>query len=168
MKQPSLIMKLIMAVLLIGLAVYFGIYLVRSYQGGAATVLAYEDSVNVGVEATGLLVRDETVLSSAAVSGHLVDLIPAEGERVSAGGMVATLYSSGSGLDVKQQIRVLESELEQLRYVLNSSGAASDAAKLDADILSAIAGLHASTARGDLSGLEDDALELRALVFKRD
>ena len=168
MKQPSLIMKLIMAVLLVGLLVYFGIYLIRSYQGGAVTVLAYTDSVNVGTEATGLLVRDETVLSNSAVSSHLVDLIPAEGEKVSAGGIVATLYSSSSGLDTKQQIRVLESELEQLRYVLNSSGAASDAAKLDADILSAIAGLHASTAQGDLSDLEDHALDLRTLVFKRD
>ena len=168
MKQPSLIMKIIMAVLLVGIVVYFGIYLVRSYQGGVTTVLAYEDTVDVGLEATGLLVREETVLTSSSASSSLVDLTPAEGEKVSAGGVVATLYSSSSGLDTKQQIRTLESELEQLQYVLNSSGAASDAAKLDADILSAIAGLHASIAQGDLSNLEDDALELRTLVFKRD
>lgn len=168
MKQPSLMMKIVMAVLLVGILTYFGFYLARSYLGGLTTVLAYTDSVNVGVEAAGVLVRQETVLTSQAAAGHLVDLIPAEGERVSAGGVVATLYSSSSGLDVKQQIKGLEAEIEQLQYVLNSSGAASDAAKLDADILSAIASLHASDAQGDLSGLENDALNLRTLVFKRD
>ena len=168
MKQPSLVMKIVMAVLLVGVLAYFGIYLARSFQGGVLTVLAYTDSVNVGVEATGLLVRQETVLTSSAAAGHLVDLAPAEGEKVSGGGVVATLYASSSGLDTKRQIGVLEAEIEQLRYVLNSSGDASDAAKLDADILSSIVDLHASAAQGDLSDLESDALSLRTLVFKRD
>ena len=90
MKQPSLIMKTLMAVLLVGVLVYFGIYLVRSYEGGVRTVQAYSDTVNLGLEATGVLVREETVLSSSAAAGRLVDLVPAEGEKVAAGSTVAT------------------------------------------------------------------------------
>lgn len=168
MKQPSLIMKIVMSVLLVGVVVYFGIYLLRSYQGGVRTVLTYADSVNAGVEATGVLVREERVLTSSAASVQLVDLTPAEGEKVAAGGTVATLYASASDLETRQLIRELETEIEQLQYVLNSSGDSSDTAKLDAEILSAIAGFHSSAALGDLSDLEDDALELRTLIFKRD
>lgn len=168
MRQPSLIMKIVTAVLLVGVLVYFGIYLARSYQGGVSTVLAYEDTVNLGLEATGVLVREETVLSSSVAANRLVDLVPAEGEKVSAGGVVATLYSSSSGLETKQQITALEAEIEQLEYVLNSSGSAGDAAKLDAEVLDAIAQLRSTAATGDLSDLENDTLALRTLVFKRD
>lgn len=168
MRQPSLIMKIVTAVLLVGVLVYFGIYLVRSYQGGVSTVLAYEDTINLGLEATGVLVREETVLSSSAAANRLVDLVPSEGEKVAAGGVIATLYSSSSGLEAKQQITALETEIEQLQYVLNSSGSAGDAAKLDAEVLDAIAQLRSSAALGDLSDLEDDTLALRTLVFKRD
>ena len=75
MKQPSLIMKFVTAVVLVGVLIYFGIYLVRSYQGGVSTILAYEDTVNLGLETTGVLVREETVLSSSAATNRLVDLV---------------------------------------------------------------------------------------------
>lgn len=168
MKQSSITMKILMALLLVGVLLYFGIYLVRSYQGGVSTVQAYEDTVNIGLEATGVLVREETVLSSSAAATRLVDLIPSEGEKVAAGGTIATLYSSAGGLDTKQKITAVEAEIEQLQYVLNSSGNAGDAVKLDAEVLDAIAHLRSSTALGDLSDLENDALTLRTLVFKRD
>lgn len=168
MKQSSHIMKLVMSVLLIGVIIYFGVYLVRSFRGGVSTVIAYADSVNVGVEVTGVLVREEQLLTNAAAATQLVDLTPAEGEKVAGGETIATLYASAADLEVRQQIKTLETEIEQLQYVLNSSGDGSDTAKLDAQILSAIAGFHSAAALGDLSDLEDDALELRSLIFKRD
>ena len=168
MKQSNLIMKIVMAVLLVGVVTYFGIYLVRSFQGGITTVKAYEDSVDLGVEATGVVVREETVLTNSAAATQLVELIPGEGEKVAAGGTVAMLYSSNSGLEVSRSIAALENEIEQLQYILTSSGKSESAAKLDAQVLDAIAALRASAALGDLSDLENDTLELRTLVFKRD
>ena len=41
MKQSTLMMKIIMSALLVGVLIYFGIYLFRSYQGGVTTVRAY-------------------------------------------------------------------------------------------------------------------------------
>lgn len=168
MKQPSIIMKLVTAVLLVGVLIYFGIYLVRSYQGGISTVLAYEDTVNLGLEATGVLVREETVLTNSAAVNRLVDLVPSEGEKVAAGSTVATFYASSSGLDTQHQITALEAELEQLNHVLNSTGSPASAAKVDGEVLDAIAHLRTSAAAGDLSELEQDTLSLRTLVFKRD
>jgi len=161
-------MKFVTAVVLVGVLVYFGIYLVRSYQGGVSTVLAYEDTVNLGLETTGVLVREETVLSSSAAANRLVDLIPAEGEKVAAGSTIATFYSSSSGLETKQQIAALEAEIEQLQHVLNSTGSPANAAKVDAEVMDAIAQLRSAAATGDLSDLENETLSLRTLVFKRE
>lgn len=167
MKTSNLINKVIMAVLFVGVLIYLGIYLVRSFTSSVPTVLTYADSVNVGVEATGLLVRQESVVTAAA-GGATVDLAPSEGEKVAAGGTVATLYTSASALDTKQTITQLELELEQLEYSRSASAAATDTAQLEQDLLASIAGLHAAAARGDLTDLENDTLELRTLVFKRD
>ena len=66
MKQPTLMMKIIMSALLVGVLIYFGIYLFRSYQGGVTTVRAYTQTVHVGVNANGTLVRQESVLTHSA------------------------------------------------------------------------------------------------------
>ena len=124
--------------------------------------------MHVGVNANGTLVRQESVLTHSAAAGKVADYIPAEGEKVSAGGAVATLYSSASGLDTKQQIHQLESEIEQLEYVLNSGGSPADTARLDAQVLDTVAAIRASSAAGDLSQLENSTLSLRTQVFKRD
>lgn len=168
MKPSNLIMKIIMGVLLVGVVTYFAIYLFRGYQGGVTTVAVYEDSVDLGVETTGVVVREETVLTSSAAATHLVELIPGEGEKVASGGTVAMLYASDNGLEVSRSITALENEIQQLKYILNNSGKNESAAKLDAQVLDAIAALRASAALGDLSDLENDTLELRTLVFKRD
>lgn len=166
MKTSNLITKLAMGVLLAGVLLYFGIYIYRSCTGGLTTVRAYEDTADVGVQASGLVVRQEQVLTSDTTA--TVDYSPAEGDKVAGGGVVATLYASTAGLEVKKSIQNLEAELEQLQYAKSTSAGVSDAAKTETELLSAMAGLHASVSAGDLTGLEQDALRLRSLVFKRD
>lgn len=166
MKTSNFITRLAMGVLLLGILIYFGVYIYRSFTGGLTTVLAYEDSADVGARAAGLVVRRERVLT--ADQSATIDFTPGEGEKVSGGGVVATLYASSSDLETKKSIQTLEAELEQLEYAKSTAAGPSDAAKTETDLLSAIAGLQASAAAGDLSGLETDVLRLKALVFKRD
>lgn len=168
MKQPSLIMKVVMAVLLIGVGTYFGIYLYRSYQGGVTTVIAYEDWINDGERVTALLVRPEVVVSSPSVSGHQVSLDLMEGEKVAVNGLVATLYSSSSGRNTQQQISALEHEISQMQHILNSIYGIGDAAQLDSDIQSAIVRVRSNLTEGNLSSLENDSLNLRRLIFQRE
>lgn len=167
MKTSNFTIKLAIFVLFIGVFTYFGFYIYRSLSGGLTIVRAYTETVSIGVEATGLLVREEQVIT-AATAGSTVELSPSEGEKVAAGGVVATLYASSAGLDTNQSIQLLEAELQQLQYALRSSASATDTAKVEEDLTASIAALHAGYSSGDLTDLEREALQLRTLVFKRD
>lgn len=166
MKTSNLVIRITIALILVVVLAYFGVYIYNSFTGGLITVRAYEESMDVGVKVSGLVVRRERVLTANTTA--TLELSPGEGEKVSGGGVVATLYTSTAGLETKKSIQALEAELEQLNYAKSSAVGISDAAKTESELLSAIAGLHASASAGDLTGLEGDALRLRALVFKRD
>lgn len=165
MKQSTLTTKLMMSILVVGVLAYLTVYFIQGWDEETVTTPAYSASVNVGNEATGMVVREETVIPG---SGSFVDLVPGEGERVAAGQTVAMIYSDSSGLDTRQTIKTLAAEIEQLAYALSSGTDATDTAKLDLSVLQSITNLRALSASDDLSTLEDSALNLRTMVFKRD
>lgn len=167
MKTSNLVIRIAMAALLLCVLIYFSFYIASSFSGGLTTVLAYSDSADVGIEASGLVIRQEQALS-AQLGSATVDLSPSEGERVAKGDVVATLYASAAGLETKHSIRTLEAEIEQLEYALRASASGADAAMVENELASSIAAFHAASASGDLSGLENRTLQLRTLIFKRD
>lgn len=167
MKTSNRVIHIAVAALLVCIAVYFGFHVVNSFSGGLTTVMAYTDSVDLGVEVAGLVVREEKVLT-ARVGSAMVDLSPAEGERVAFGDVVATLYANSAGLETKHTILALEAEIEQLGYALRSSGSSGDSSRGEIDLLAAMAGIHASASAGNLDSLEQDTLHLRSLILKRD
>lgn len=166
MKDSTFATKTIIAVICLGVAAYLAVYLFRGWEEPLVTARAYTFSQDVGMEATGLLVRRETVLPDAG--GSYVDHILSEGEKASAGQAVALLYSDPSALTTRQSIRVLSAEIDQLEYALATGTQSADASRLDAQVLSSIVALRALSARKDLTLLEDTALNLRTMVFKRD
>ena len=166
MKESTLATKVMIAVLCLGVAIYMAIYFVRGWDDQLVTTRAYAYSQNLGLEATGILVRKEIVLPSA--DGNYVDQIVAEGEKASSGQAVALLYSDASALTTRQSIRVLSAEIEQLEYARSSGTKSTDASRLDGQVISSIVGLRSLVAGGDLTQLEDSALSLRTMVFKRD
>ena len=165
MKESTIATRVMIAVLGIGVFLYMVIYVVQSWDENLVTVTAYAYEQDIGIEAPGLIFREETVLPNA---GGYVDQILAEGERAAAGDAVALLYSDASALSTRQAIRTLTAELEQLEYVKSSGSQNADAAKIDTQIVSSIASLRALTASGNLAALEDAALNLRTAVFRRD
>ena len=165
MKQSTLATKLMMSILVLGILIYLAAYAVRGWREELVTTPAYAAVIQVGTDAPGIVIREETVLSG---SGAYVDLIPGEGEKVAAGQVLALLYSDPSGLDTRQAISALNSEIEQLSYALSSGGEGADTSKLDASVLQSIINLRSLTATGDLSTLEDSTLNLRTMVFNRD
>lgn len=167
MKQGNLSMKIMVAILVFGVLAYLCVYVVQGWDGQVLTTSAYELSINEGMSAEGILIRDEMVISRDSSTGF-VDLSPSEGERVAAGEAVATIYRDTSGLESSQSIRLLSAEIEQLRYTLSSGTDGGDTSKLDASVLDSIVALRSISARSDLSTLEDCALNLRTMVFKRD
>ena len=165
MKESTLATKFMIAILCLGVAAYLAIYLIRGWEEDLVTSSAYAYSLDVGQEATGILVRTESPLAGG--TGY-VDQILSEGAKAAAGDPVALLYSDPSALTTRQSIRALEAEIEQLQYALNSGTQNTDASRLDAQVISSIVALRSLAADGDLTTLEDSALTLRSMVFKRD
>ena len=165
MKQGTLTTKIMTAILVLGVVVYLAIYLLQGWNNTLVTTPAYAASVNVGIEAGGIVVREESLISG---SGTYVDLVPNEGERVAGGETVAIIYSDASGLDTRQEIKTITAELEQLSYALSSGTSSTDTSKLDSSVLQSIIHLRALSVSDDLSSLEDSTLNLRTMVFKRD
>ena len=166
MRESIFTTRVMIAILCLGAAVYAAVSIVRGWEEPLVTTHAYSYAQNVGMEATGLFIRRESVLPGAA--GSYVDQILSEGEKAAAGQAVALLYSDSSAPATRQSIRALEAEIEQLEYALAFGTQATDVSRLDAQVLSSITALRGLTARGDLTALEDYALNLRTLVFKRD
>ena len=165
MKESTLATKVMIGVLCVGVLLYLALYFLLGFRDEIATTIAYNYTVNVGTEATAILVREETVLNS---SGTYVDLVLGEGERAAAGSTVAMIYSDSSALETRQEIRSLEAEIEQLEYALSSGTQSVDSTKLDQQVISSIASLRSLCASGDLSSLEESVLNLRVRVFQRD
>lgn len=165
MKESTLATKVMIGVLCVGVLLYLAVYAVLSWQEELVTTTAYTYTQSVGAQASAILVRDETVIQE---SGSYVDLVLSEGARAAKGDAVALLYNDLSALDTRQSIKTLEAEIGQLQYALSSGTQSTDPSKLDALVVSSIVNLRALAASGDLSSLEDSALNLRTMVFKRD
>lgn len=165
MKESTLATKIMVGILCAGVLLYLAIYLLTGFQDNLTTARAYSYSVDLGSEATGIIVRDEQVLAGPTGS---VDLVLSEGEKAAAGDPVALVYSDPSALSTQQAIQSLRTEIQQLEHALSAGTQSVDVIRMDEQVVDAILHLRALTASGDLSDLEDSALNLRTLVFQRD
>lgn len=164
MKQGTYINRIVMLVLFLALAAYLGVYAYQSLRDPFTSTLCYSYTVDEGVEATGWVVRQELPLPEQM---GLVDILPEEGEKVSAGETVAVIYRDAAGLQRKSEIRALELELEQLEYSLRQDDRGKDIARLDQDIIASMVRLRGGTAREDYSELEEEAMGLKNMIFRR-
>ena len=165
MRSRSLSTKLIFVFLFLAVAAYFSVQAYRYFVDPQTTTLVYAYSSEDAIAATGYFARDEQVI---ACSETLLELERAEGERVNAGGTLATVYRSESALNDHRQLRALRSRLEQLRYAREASRDAETALKLDGDIREDLFALRASLAAGSWTSVESSGEELRTTVLKRE
>lgn len=165
-KTTTLGAGLLMAALFLGVAAYFVIQAAQYLDDPLTVTLAYNYQVETTVDATGYMVREERVLPDD--SSGLLRIQRAEGERVAAGGTVASVYADQASLDRQAEIDSLESRVEQLQYAQDLALAAETTRKLDAQINQNLLQYRQYLAADRLYDAESTALELRALVLKRD
>lgn len=165
MKESTLVNKVIIGVICAAVILYFAVYLALGFKPDLVTTTAYAYSVDIGTEASALLVRDEQVIST---TGQYVDILLDEGEKVSKGGQIALIHASQDSLETRQTIQSLEAEIQQLEYSLSTGTQATNSSKLDEEVISSMVAIRSLAASGDLSTLEDSALHLRTMVFQRD
>ena len=166
MKQGTLMTRMMMLLLFLMVCAYLGAYAWRSLNQTEYTVTTYAHTVDDAAEVTGLLIRQEEVVAGGGAAA-IVDIVPAQGERVAAGAVVAYLYQDEEALTRRQEIRQLQLEREQLLYSLQQDGTGMDAARLEQNIVDAMLGLRTSAAYGDLTGLEDQVLTFKSLVIRQ-
>ena len=165
MKQGSAVIRSITLLLLAAVLLYLGVSAWNSLREPFSTFLSYSWSVDDTVECTGFVVREETVLTGGS---GLVDLLPNEGEKVAKGELVAMIYQSEAGLDRQQALQSLLLEREQLQYALQHLDGGGDTSQLSEQVVESITDLRASVAAGDLGRLEEQAMALRFLVYRRE
>ena len=166
MKNNSLGMKILMAAVTLGLLAYFGLQGYLYFSDPLTTTLAYTYQVEESVSLSGYVVRQEQVLEDDG--GGLLRLRREEGERVSRGGAVASVYADQSSLDRQAEISTLESRVEQLQYAQDAAGSSEVSMKLDAQILQNILEYRQCLTADRMAKAETYGSQLRALVLKRD
>ncbi len=156
-----------MMILLTALVVlYFGTQGLRYFSDPLTTTLTYTYEVEEGMDLSGYVVREETLLPDE--SGGLLQILRSEGERVSKGGQVAAVYSDQASLDRQTEMELLDGRIEQLEYAQESLLSVEASLKLDSQILQSILRYRQDLTQGRLDRAEEEGQSLRSLVLKRD
>ena len=165
MKQGTVIVRIIIWVFFLGVLAYFGVYAWDALTNNTSTATLYTHTAEERIEATGWFFRDEILLEESDLR---TEVLCAEGERVGKGDAVVRLYATTEGYELQQELDEARNTLSSLQYILSRTGESADTMALDEDIVKTFTGLRSAAAGGDLTDLNDEADELRSLIFRRD
>ena len=151
MKYSSVIRK-VGAVLLGALILFYAIYHVCvSVYVAVETETAVLSTLSDLYETEAYVIRNEKVIT-ADTNGQVVDYAVEEGGKVSKGGTVANLYSSGGSITRQEQILRLETEVSLLERLAGTKDSyAADPTVLNRQISDQLTELLAATTAGDFS-----------------
>lgn len=162
MKRTDRLTNFIAILLFAAFVIYAGAYAVRSLRNTTVTAEAVAAELRPGGVASGIVIREETVLTS---SEKYIDITARNGAKVAAGAQLATAMRSEAGLDRANRIHALERDIARVTASLAELDSAEDLTSRDEALRSAVDGLTAAVARHELSGMDGDALNLRSLLF---
>lgn len=165
MKNNSLGSKVLLALITLGLAAYFAFQGARYLSDPLTTTMAYRYQVEESPALSGYMVRAERVI---AEENGLLQHRRQEGERVSAGGVVAEVYADQAALNTQAEIETLNARIQQLQYAQEAEVGIEVTQQLDQQIRSSILGYRAALTAGNLNDAEKEASELRLQILKRD
>lgn len=165
MRANGLGTKVLMTVVCLVVLVYFGLQGYRYFNDPLTTTIAYAYQEEEATTVTGYVVRREQVLPEET---GLLRLSRGEGEKVAKGGRLAVVYSSAADLQRQEEIQVLQTRIDQLRYAQEAALSSEAGLKLDNQIMTRIMAFRSSVAADRLAEAENHAAQLRSLVLKRD
>lgn len=163
MEKADKVTKTISLLLFIAMICYIGVYVLQSLVNPTQTVAAITITVRDCIPLTGIVIRDELVVTNSAA---YIDVVAQEGKRVSKGDAIAISYQSETALERATKIRELELEIARVETLLSGLSTAQDLTTRDTAVRSAVLALSAAVSRGDLSELDSKSLSLRSLVFE--
>jgi hypothetical protein len=165
MKRTDRLSKFIAILLFLAFAAYAGVYAVRALRDTTVTAMATAADVTLGGPASGIVIREETVLTSGE---KYIDITARDGAKVSAGSALATSMRSEAGLERATRMHELELEVSRISAALDELDSAADLTTRDEALRAAVSALTGYVARHELSGQDGSALNLRSLLFSAD
>ena len=165
MKRTDRLSNFIAILLFVAFAVYVGAYAYRAVHDATVTAEAVSADVSRGGMANGIVVREETVLTSAE---KYIDVTARDGAKVAAGAALATAMGSETGLERANRMHALELAISRVSAALDELDSAADLTERDEALRSMVRSLTASVARHELSALDESTLNLRSLLFSAD
>lgn len=165
MKASTPIFKILSAVMLAAVVIYFTVQAYRYFSDPINTTPVYASTEETVMEVNGYLIRDEeTFRSDAGTLAHTLS----EGERVGKGQTLAMAYSDSGALTRVERLEALKLRQEQLAFSLVSYLDPDAALKLDSSINADILSLRQSIAGGEYSSAEEELSSLKGAILKRD
>ncbi len=163
MKQGTVVYKIVIFLIFVAILFYMAGAAWRGLRDPYPTVQGYSYAVEDMVEVTGYLVREEQVLTG---TGGIVRLLPAEGEKVAAGAVVAQLYADELALERSDRLESLEAEVAQLSSAVAAAGELTQG-ESSQRVLDALVSLRSSVEGGDFTRLESQVSSFKSAVYQQ-
>ena len=158
-------MRLVSALVFLAMLAYLGFSLLQRMTDPVQTALTVRASMTDASAMSGLVVREELVLTGDA---EYIDVVVDEGEKVSAGQTVAVIYDSEEALRRAERIDDVTLEIEAVQKALSGARGAVDAADREQSIREALIALSASLRSDNLRAVDTRQSTLASLLFRRD
>ena len=158
MRRSNFVIKLMSAVVILAIVSYIGFYALHALLNPFKTIPAVKYPVEESGEASGFVVRTETVLHGG---GSTVFVTAEDGSSIAVNQQVAVDYKNTTALERATQIHALEIQISQLE----AAQSASSSSIKTADIYDGVLGITAAVSHKDFSGLDALSVKLQSLIF---
>ena len=162
MKRTDRLTNIIAFLLFAAFVAYLAVYAANALSGTTVTAEAVGVELELSGVATGIVVRDEIVLTS---DEPYIDVTVKEGAKVAGGSVLATAMQDEEGLKRARQMHELEREISRVSMALSELRANDDLTGREASKTSAAHALAAAVARHDTSAMDSATLSLEGLLL---
>lgn len=163
MKKTDTLIKIVSVLVFCAMAAYLAFYIAERVLDPVQTALTVTATMTDSSAMSGLVVRDELLVSSSA---QYIDVTAREGEKLAAGEAVAVAYGSEEALERASRLSALGREIEDIKALMEDGGGLRTVQDRDSSIHSALAGLSAAVQSQALSGIDTEANALASLIFR--
>ena len=161
MERTDKFTKVASAFIFLVLVFYIGAYIVHALNDSVKTALVVTDTVYDTLSVSGIVVRDEQLVTGSA---KYVSLTVSDGEKLAVGDAIGTALNSEEALANSNRERELELAIARAEAMLEDESS-SDATEKDESIRSSVLALTGAVASHDLSELDSLSQSLSSLIF---
>jgi len=168
-KSP--LVKGILIFVFVAVLAAFAVYHIATYTGARGTLktqTAVNRTITRSISTEGMVIREESVLSSSGLSGTVVPRI-SNGSKVSSGDAVAEVFTSSAAAETLMELDALESEIKYYESIdlLGVSTVLPGKDSYNQNIANSLFNLLDCIENNELSALEDSVMELSLNATKK-